>query len=79
VIEHQRPKGEKDAFQWSCASCGHVIQRYKVLLQSIVDDLPPLYERFYATDDAARRCTRCGEVHPGRDYRAWHARYQAVS
>jgi 3-hydroxyanthranilate 3,4-dioxygenase len=78
VIEHQRPKGEKDAFQWSCASCGHVIQRHEVLLQSIVDDLPPLYERFYATDDAARRCTRCGEVHPGRDYRAWHARYQAA-
>jgi len=78
VTEHQRPKGEKDAFQWNCASCGHVIQRHEVLLQSIVDDLPPLYERFYGTADAARRCPRCGEVHPGRDHRAWHARYEAA-
>lgn len=70
MIEHQRPKGEKDAFQWTRASCE--------VLQSIVDDLPPLYERFYATDDAARRCPRCGEVHPGRDHRAWHARHEAA-
>lgn len=75
VVERQRPAGERDAFQWSCASCGHVIQRHDVLLQSIVDDLPPLYERFYASDEAARRCGACGQVHPGRDYHAWHRQF----
>ena len=72
VVERQRPAGEVDAFQWSCAHCGHLIQRHEVLLQSIVDDLPPLYERFYASSEQARRCTHCGEVHPGRDFQAWH-------
>ncbi|SEB23505.1 3-hydroxyanthranilate 3,4-dioxygenase [Variovorax sp. YR216] len=78
VIERKRPKGEVDAFQWSCANCGHVIQRHEVLLESIVDDLPPLYERFYASSDEARRCSHCGEIHPGRDYQAWHRRYEAA-
>ena len=35
-------------------------------LQSIVRDLPPLYEAFYA-DEAARTCPDCGSVHPGRE------------
>lgn len=72
VIERQRPAGERDAFQWSCAACGHVIQRLEVQLQDIVADLPPLYERFYASSDAQRRCTRCGAQHPGRDHAAWN-------
>jgi 3-hydroxyanthranilate 3,4-dioxygenase len=74
VIEYKRPRGETDAFQWSCAACGTVIQRYEVTLQSIVADLPPVYERFYATTDDERRCRGCGEVHPGRDFSAWHRR-----
>jgi len=72
VVERRRPAGEHDAFQWCCARCGSVVQRHEVLLRSIVDDLPPLYEKFYASDDAARRCPSCGEVHPGRDHEAWH-------
>lgn len=72
VIERQRLPGERDAFQWSCSHCGHLVQRLEVQLQSIVDDLPPLYEQFYASSEEARRCPGCGEVHPGRDYQAWH-------
>jgi 3-hydroxyanthranilate 3,4-dioxygenase len=34
-------------------------------VNNIVDDLPPLYEAFYA-DDAARTCGDCGAVHPGK-------------
>ena len=78
VIERQRPAGADDAFQWCCASCGTVIQRLMVTLQSIVDDLPPLYQRFYDSDVEARRCTQCGEIHPGQDYKAWHRRYEAA-
>lgn len=73
VIERQRPDGQKDAFQWSCASCGTVVVRYELQLQSIVDDLPPTYQRFYATSEDERRCLSCGVVHPGRDHKAWFA------
>jgi 3-hydroxyanthranilate 3,4-dioxygenase len=74
VIERTRPRGERDAFQWSCAACGEVVQRYEVMLESIVADLPPVYERFYSTTEDERRCRSCGEVHPGRDFSAWHRR-----
>lgn len=72
VVEHVRDHGEQDAFQWNCACCGDLIQRSDVTLQSIVSDLPPVYERFYATSEQERTCTSCGTVHPGRDYKAWH-------
>lgn len=74
VIERQRPKGKADALQWCCAACGAMVKRYEMQLESIVADLPPVYERFYATTDAERRCPKCGEIHPGRDFKAWHER-----
>lgn len=73
VIERQRPAGEKDAFQWGCAHCGAVVQRYEVQLQSIVADLPRVFAQFNATTDDERRCAQCGHVHPGRDFKTWHA------
>ena len=72
VIEPRRPPGEHDAFQWCCAKCAAVVTRTEVILQSIVADLPPTYERFYASSEADRTCPACGEVHPGRDFQAWH-------
>ena len=71
VVERQRPT-ELDAFQWSCAVCGTVVKRYELTLQSIVADLPPVYERFYTSTADERRCPQCGEIHPGRDFQAWH-------
>jgi 3-hydroxyanthranilate 3,4-dioxygenase len=38
----------------------------EVILQSIVRDLPPLFERFYG-DTALRTCPQCGAVHPGKE------------
>lgn len=73
VIEMPRPVGELDAFEWYCANCGHLVKRSEVQLRSIVDDLPSIYDAFYALDDAGRRCEACGEVHPGRDWQSWHA------
>lgn len=78
VIEHKRPAGKPDALQWSCAHCGTLIKRYEMRLESIVLDLPPVYDQFYATDDEARRCSQCGEVHPGRDWQTWHRTLKAV-
>lgn len=72
VIERQRTRGEADALQWSCACCGALVKRYQMQLENIVTDLPPVYERFYATTDEERRCSQCGEIHPGRDFQAWH-------
>lgn len=73
VIERQRPKGEADGLQWSCARCGTLVKRYDMQLKSIVADLPPVYEQFYATSDSERTCPQCGEVHPGRDFKSWHS------
>ncbi len=78
VVEHTRPAGERDAFLWTCARCASLVQRIEVLLQSIVTDLPPVYEQFYASDDEARRCKTCGTVHPGRDWASWQADYRAA-
>lgn len=66
VLEPQRPPGEKDAFEWYCFECGSLVHRAEVLLQSIVDDLPPLYESFYS-DEQARTCPGCGAIHPGKE------------
>jgi 3-hydroxyanthranilate 3,4-dioxygenase len=73
VIERQRPAGLTDAFQWHCAACGGLVQRFEVQLADIVADLPATYQRFYASSDAQRICPNCGTLHPGRDHRAWHA------
>jgi 3-hydroxyanthranilate 3,4-dioxygenase len=37
----------------------------EVQLKSIVNDLPPLFERFYA-DRGKRTCAGCGAIHPGK-------------
>ncbi|MCA8888876.1 MAG: 3-hydroxyanthranilate 3,4-dioxygenase [Parvularculaceae bacterium] len=65
VVEPKRPPGEKDAFEWFCFGCGSLVHRVEVTLTSIVRDLPPLYEAFYA-DEKARTCPNCGELHPGK-------------
>lgn len=66
VIERQRPQNVLDAFEWYCLNCNHLVHRVEVQLKSIVKDLPPLFERFYA-DPALRVCPDCKTVHPGKD------------
>jgi 3-hydroxyanthranilate 3,4-dioxygenase len=73
VIERTRPQGAIDGFEWYCAKCAALVHRIAVQLTSIVDDLPKAYNRFYESPEAARRCAKCGTVHPGRDAKAWHA------
>ncbi|HYM33624.1 MAG TPA: 3-hydroxyanthranilate 3,4-dioxygenase [Candidatus Cybelea sp.] len=68
VIERQRPAGLRDGFEWYCLSCHGLLHRVEVQLASIVDDLPPLFEAFYANRDH-RTCRRCGAVHPGKSTR----------
>ena len=46
--------------------CGSLVHRAELVLESIVRDLPPVYQTFYA-DTAARTCPNCGELHPGKE------------
>lgn len=65
VIERQRPEGLIDGFEWYCPSCNGLLYRVEVQLKSIVKDLPPLFEQFYASIEK-RTCRACGTVHPGK-------------
>jgi 3-hydroxyanthranilate 3,4-dioxygenase len=73
VIELPRPAGVLDAFEWYCAACGGLVHRGELQLEDIVKDLPVAYRRFYDAPVAGRTCPACGTVHPGSDWRAWHA------
>ena len=66
VVEPQRPEGLVDGFEWYCFNCGHLVHRTEVDLVSIVDDLPPVYDSFYASLKL-RTCSNCGTVHPGKE------------
>lgn len=72
VIEIARPLGMLDAFEWYCANCAGLVTRVEVQLESIVEDLPRTYRKFYESSDAERTCPHCGTVHPGRDWQSWH-------
>jgi len=66
VIEPKRQTGELDAIEWYCFECGNCVHRAEIQLKSIVDDLPPIYEKFYASEEA-RTCPNCGAIHPGKE------------
>jgi 3-hydroxyanthranilate 3,4-dioxygenase len=64
VVEAARSH-ELDAFEWYCFECQALVHRIEVKVQHLVKDLPPLYEAFYA-DEQARKCKSCGTIHPGK-------------
>lgn len=64
VVEYARSAGEVDAFEWVCENCANLVHRVEIELDSIVDDLPPLFEAFYASEEA-RTCPVCSTVHRG--------------
>jgi 3-hydroxyanthranilate 3,4-dioxygenase len=66
VIERTRALGVIDAFEWYCRTCSELVYRVEVQLQSIVTDLPPLFEGFYG-NLRHRTCAHCGAVHPGKN------------
>lgn len=66
VVEPKRQKGQIDAVEWYCFECGTLVHRAELELQSIVRDLPPVYAKFYASEEI-RTCPKCGTVHPGKE------------
>ncbi len=65
VVERQRAPHEKDGFIWFCTSCNHKLYEEYLHVANIVEDLPPVFERFYSNEQA-RTCDRCGTVMPAR-------------
>ncbi|HEY5637470.1 MAG TPA: 3-hydroxyanthranilate 3,4-dioxygenase [Burkholderiales bacterium] len=65
VVEKIRSRDVKDGFEWYCPACHERVHRIEVNVQNIVDDLPPLFEAFYASEKA-RTCRACGTLHPGK-------------
>ncbi len=65
VFERVRDEGVLEHFQWYCPQCHALLHDVELKVNDIVVDLPPVFESFYG-DMAARTCSQCGAVHPGR-------------
>ena len=78
VIERTRAPGVLDAFCWHCAHCGTQVVRRELQLTSIVSDLPKVFGEFSASTVDERRCSGCGQIHPGREWHEWHAALRAT-
>lgn len=65
VIERIREEGTLEKFIWFCPNCNGTVHEVELQVRDIVADLPPVFELFYASDEA-RTCENCGTVHPGK-------------
>lgn len=63
VVERKRLEHELDAFMWFCDNCNNKLYEEHVYLDDIVGQLPPIFDRFYSSEQN-RRCDRCGTVMP---------------
>ena len=61
VMEIKRNHGEKDGFMWFCESCNHKLYVEIFDLTDIVKQLPPIMEKFYASEEL-RTCDNCGNI-----------------
>lgn len=63
VIERRRMAGEQDGLMWFCPSCNHKLYEEYFTLVDIEQDLPPVFDRFYRSEQR-RTCPKCGTIHP---------------
>lgn len=63
VIERIRRAEERDGFLWYCDRCDAQLYAEYEHIADIVQQLPPIFERFYGSLEA-RTCKRCGHVAP---------------
>ncbi len=61
VIERKREPVELDAFMWFCENCGSKLYEEFLPLTDIVNQLPPLFDRYYGSIEK-RTCKECGTV-----------------
>ena len=63
VVERARLPQELDGFMWFCENCSSKLYEEFVYVDDIVEQLPPIFERFYASEQK-RTCDECGMVMP---------------
>lgn len=61
VMELYRKHDEKDGFLWFCENCNNKLYEEYFHLTDIVEQLPPIMERFYQSEEN-RTCSNCGTV-----------------
>ncbi len=61
VVERRRQAGERDGFQWYCGNCNTLLHEELIELTDIEQQLPPVFDRFYASQER-RTCPHCGSV-----------------
>jgi 3-hydroxyanthranilate 3,4-dioxygenase len=62
VIERKRRPEEKDGFIWFCEKCGNKLYEEFLHVSNLVDDLPPIFDRFY-NEKSVSTCRNCGTEH----------------
>lgn len=63
VVERKRLDHELDAFMWFCDNCNNKLHEESVYVDDIVNQLPPIFSRFYSSKKN-RRCDQCGTIMP---------------
>ena len=48
---------------WFCDNCNNKLYEERVYVDDIVGQLPPIFDRFYSSEDN-RRCDQCGTIMP---------------
>lgn len=61
VMERYRKPGEKDGFIWHCENCGNKLYEEYHEITDIVNQLPPIMERFWKNPENTK-CKKCGTV-----------------
>lgn len=61
VIEYPRSKKMKDALEWYCENCNHLLYRKKFKLDDIETDMPKIFDKFYS-NESRRTCRKCATV-----------------
>lgn len=59
VVERVRGPEEKDGFMWFCERCGNKLYEEFLHVHDIVEQLPPIFDRFYSDPDHLE-CGDCG-------------------
>ncbi|QDH69961.1 3-hydroxyanthranilate 3,4-dioxygenase [Marilutibacter alkalisoli] len=63
VIERKRLPHEQDGLLWYCERCNEKLYEEYFHLQDIEQDFPPVFDRFYRSDEH-RTCRACGHLNP---------------
>jgi 3-hydroxyanthranilate 3,4-dioxygenase len=58
VIERKRLEDEQDGLVWLCDNCDEKLYEERFHLTDIVKQFPPIFERFYNSENAT--CKKCG-------------------